>query len=65
MEADTEITLKRLRTFVEFFWWILPNLGTVLIVCCVTGLVVREMPSNHSESDRNLCLPEAPEWIAS
>lgn len=32
METDTTITLDRIETFIQGFWWILPNVGIALVV---------------------------------
>jgi small-conductance mechanosensitive channel len=32
LQADTRITLDRIESYIEGFWWILPNLGIAVIV---------------------------------
>jgi small-conductance mechanosensitive channel len=32
LQADTRITLDRIESYIEGFWWILPNLGIALVV---------------------------------
>ena len=32
MQADAEITLDRIESYIQGFWWILPNLGIALVV---------------------------------